>query len=146
MGKSRVFCCWWWVSNYPRDARSGLVDDYRKSSSKPPGGFVSKGSLFERGCLFNLAKSMVLVLHKELSYEVENLKYKKLEVKQPRVKNKSELLWWWINYPRSVQSKFYSLDRLIHSRGGGGVGSTSLKEANGDMPLDGVALSRLDWL
>ena len=30
-------------------------------------------------------------LHKELEYKVEKLKYKKLEVTQPRIKNKSEL-------------------------------------------------------
>ena len=34
---------------------------------------------------------MVSVLHKELSYKVEKLKFKKLEVMQPRIKNKSEL-------------------------------------------------------
>ena len=39
---------------------------------------------------FNLAKTMVSVLHyKELEYKVEKLKYKKLEVMQPRMKNKS---------------------------------------------------------
>ena len=34
---------------------------------------------------------MVSVLHKELEYKVEKLKYKKLEVIQPRIKNQSEL-------------------------------------------------------
>ena len=48
------------------------------------------GGLFERSSLFNLEKSKVLVLHKELEYKVEKLKYKKLEVIQPRIKNKSE--------------------------------------------------------
>ena len=45
------------------------------------------------GSLFNLAKTMVSVLHKELELEyiVETFKYKKLEVRQPRIKNKSEL-------------------------------------------------------
>ena len=38
-----------------------------------------------------IAKTMVSVLHKELSYKVEKLKFKKLEVMQPRIKNKSEL-------------------------------------------------------
>ena len=39
------------------------------------------GGLFERGgSLFNLAKTMVSVLHKELEYIVEKLKYKKLQV------------------------------------------------------------------
>ena len=45
---------------------------------------------WERG-LFNLAKLMVLVLHKELEYKVEKLKYKKLEIMQLRNKNKSKL-------------------------------------------------------
>ena len=30
---------------------------------------------------------MVSVLHKELEYKVERLKYKKLEVTQPRIRN-----------------------------------------------------------
>ena len=34
---------------------------------------------------------MVSVLQKELEYKVEKLKYKKLEVVQTRIKNKSEL-------------------------------------------------------
>ena len=34
---------------------------------------------------------MVSVLHKELKYTVENLKYEKSEVIQARIKNKSEL-------------------------------------------------------
>ena len=32
---------------------------------------------------------MVSVLHNELEYKVEKLKYTKLEVMQPRIKNKS---------------------------------------------------------
>ena len=64
---------------------------YRKSSIKLPGGlFISSpfeggvgglyrdGSLFERGGLFNLEQTMVSVLHKELEYKVEKLKYKKV--------------------------------------------------------------------
>ena len=34
---------------------------------------------------------MVSVLQKELEYKVENLKYKELEVVQPKIKNKSDL-------------------------------------------------------
>ena len=49
------------------------------------------GGLFERECLFNLEKTVVSVLHKELEYKVEKLNYKKVEVMQPRIKNKSEL-------------------------------------------------------
>ena len=41
--------------------------------------------------LFNLEKTMVSVLNKELEYKVEKLKYKKLEVMQPKNKIKSEL-------------------------------------------------------
>ena len=35
------------------------------------------GGLFERGGLFTLERTMVSVLHKEVEYEVEKLKYKK---------------------------------------------------------------------
>ena len=35
---------------------------------------------------------MVSILHKKLEYNVETLKYKRLEVMQPRIKNKPELL------------------------------------------------------
>ena len=35
------------------------------------------GGLFERGGLFNLERTMVSVLHKEVEYEVDKLKYKK---------------------------------------------------------------------
>ena len=41
--------------------------------------------------LFNLAQTMVSVLHNELEYKVEKLKHRKLEVMQLRIKNKSEL-------------------------------------------------------
>ena len=41
--------------------------------------------------LFNLDKTMVLILFKELQYKMEKLKYKKLEIMQPRIENKSEL-------------------------------------------------------
>ena len=43
------------------------------------------------GSVINLAKTMVSVPHKELEYKVEKFKYKKLEVMQPGIKNKSEL-------------------------------------------------------
>ena len=41
--------------------------------------------------MFNLETTMVSVLHKKLNYKVKKLKYKKMEVTQPRIKNKSEL-------------------------------------------------------
>ena len=56
-------------------------------------GLIEIGGLFEGwGGLFNLEMTMVSVLHEELEYKVEKLKYKKLEVMQPRIKNNSELL------------------------------------------------------
>ena len=36
-------------------------------------------------------KTMVSVLHKDLEYKVDKLKYTRLEVMQPRIKNKSDL-------------------------------------------------------
>ena len=58
-------------------------DSYRKSSIKPPGGLIYFkpiwGGVLNRngGGLFNLEKTMVSVLHKELEYKVEKLKCKK---------------------------------------------------------------------
>ena len=43
------------------------------------------------GTLFNLAGTMVSVLHKEVEYKMEKLKNKTLEVMQPRIRIKSEL-------------------------------------------------------
>ena len=74
------------------------------------GGLIEKGDLFERRGLFNLEKTMVSILHKKLEYKVEALKYKRLEVMQPRIKNNSELLLGTINHPGSVHRKFYSCD------------------------------------
>ena len=42
------------------------------------GGLIETRGLFERGGLFNLEKTMVSVLHKELEYKVKKLKYKKV--------------------------------------------------------------------
>ena len=44
-----------------------------------------------KGGLFNLDTMMVSVLHKELEYKVEKLKYKNVEVMQPRIRIKSKL-------------------------------------------------------
>ena len=44
-----------------------------------------------KGGLFNLDTTVVSVLHKELEYKVEELKCKKLEVMQPRIRIKSKL-------------------------------------------------------
>ena len=56
---------------------------YRKSSIKPLGGHLFQvhlrggGGLIETGGLI-LENTMLSVLHKELEYKVENLKYKKV--------------------------------------------------------------------
>ena len=49
------------------------------------GGLVDTGGLFllRGGGLFDSETKMVSVLHKELEYKVEKLKYKKLEIMQP---------------------------------------------------------------
>ena len=53
---------------------------------------MKRGGLFETGFLkFNLAETVVSVLLKELEYKVEKLEYKKLEIMQPRIQNKSQL-------------------------------------------------------
>ena len=70
--------------------------------------------IWKGGCLFNLGKMVVSVLNKELEYKVDKLKFKMLEIMQPRVKQ----IWnsnTWINHPESVQMKFHSLDWLIQS-------------------------------
>ena len=40
---------------------------------------------------------MVSVLHKELDYKVERLKYKRLEVMQPEDPKQIRTSCWWIN-------------------------------------------------
>ena len=55
----------------------------------PPGGLFQTHLSGGGGGLFNLAKTMVSVLHKELDCGVEKLKYEKLEIMQQRIKNKS---------------------------------------------------------
>ena len=55
---------------------------YRKSPIKrPPGAYLFhahlRGGLIETGGLFNLETTIASVLHKELEYKVEKLKYKK---------------------------------------------------------------------
>ena len=82
------------VAKYHGQARQGqLVSIPYKA---PKGGLffftVETGGLFERGYSLNVAKIIVLVVHNELKYRVEKLKYKKSAVLQPRIRNKSELL------------------------------------------------------
>ena len=54
------------------------ASEYRNSSIKPPGGlFISSPFEVGGGGLFNFELTRVSVLHKELEYKVEKLKYKK---------------------------------------------------------------------
>ena len=57
----------------------------------PPGGLFQTHLSGGGGSLFNLAKTIVSVLHKELERGVEKLKYEKLEIMQLRITNKSEV-------------------------------------------------------
>ena len=82
------------VAKYHVQAKQGQLVSIPYKAPKGGGGYfftVETGGLFERGNLFNLAKIIVLVVHKELKYKVKKLKNKKSEVMQPRIKNKSEL-------------------------------------------------------
>ena len=54
-------------------------------------GLIEIGGYLRDGGLFNVEKTMVSLLHKELEYKVEKLKYKRLEVMQPRIRIKSAL-------------------------------------------------------
>ena len=73
----------------------GMLWYFLKWSIKFPGAYLFethlRGSLMKSGDLFNLAKTMVSVVLKELEYKVEKPKYKKLEVMQSTIKTKSEL-------------------------------------------------------
>ena len=77
----------WSVSNEDDGNKKG--EKSNKSSIKSPRGLISNTFVGMGGGLFNLAKTMVSVLHKELDCGVEKLKYEKLEIMQQRIKNKS---------------------------------------------------------
>ena len=72
------------------------------------------GGLIERGSLFTLAKMMVSVLHKELEYKVEKLKYEKAGGYAAEDQKQTQISSWWINHNKSVHEKFYKYDWLIH--------------------------------
>ena len=57
----------------------------------PPGTSFFQAHWRGGGGLFNFAKTIVSIFLKEPKNKVEKFKYKKLEVMQPRIKNKSEL-------------------------------------------------------
>ena len=56
------------------------------------GGGGGGGGKKRQGAYLNILEMMMVsVLYKELEYKVEKLRYKKLEVIQPRIRIKSEL-------------------------------------------------------
>ena len=79
----------WSFSNEDDGNKKG--EKSNKSSIKFPGGLISNTFVGGGGGLFNLAKTIVSVLHKELERGVEKLKYEKLEIMQLRITNKSEV-------------------------------------------------------
>ena len=80
----------WNFSNEDDGNKKG--EKSNKSSLKSPGGLISNTFVGGGGgSLFNLAKTIESVLHKELERGVEKLKYEKLEIMQLRITNKSEV-------------------------------------------------------
>ena len=71
-----------------------------------------RGLIWEGGGgLFNLEKTMVSVLHKELEYKVEKLKNKKFSVMQLTIRIKSELPVGKLTIPdQSTQSFTVMID------------------------------------
>ena len=76
----------WSFSNEDDGNKKG--EKSNKSSIKSPGGPYFKHICRGGGGFFNLAKTIVSVLHKELECGVEKLKYEKLEIMQPGGKRK----------------------------------------------------------
>ena len=70
------------------------------------GGVNRDGRLTWEGSLFNLAKTTVSVLHKELDEKEAKLKYKKLEIMQPGIKNKSKILFGELTIPDQSRRSF----------------------------------------
>ena len=56
---------------------------------------------------------MVSVLHKELQYQVEKLKYKKSGGHAAEDQNQIWTSSWWMNHPILVHTKLTGCDRLI---------------------------------
>ena len=65
-----------------------------------------EGGLIETGGLFNLEKTMVSVVHKELEHKGEKLKIKMVGVHAAEDQNQIQISSWQINHPGSVYAKF----------------------------------------
>ena len=72
-----------------------------------------RGGLIETGGLYNLAKTMASVLHKELELQSGKAQVQWLYVMQPRIKNKFERPTWEIN------TVYHLLVKNNKGRGGG---------------------------
>ena len=62
------------------------------------------------GVVFNLEKTMVSVLLKELEYKVEKLKNKHVGGHAAEGQNQIGTSSWGINHPGSVHTQFYCRD------------------------------------
>ena len=91
------------------------------------GNYLGVGSTSNIGCavretcfnLFDLAQTMLSVLHEELECKVENLKHKEVGGHAAEDQEQFQTSSWWINHPRSVHMKFCSCDSLIIIKGEG---------------------------
>ena len=94
----------------------GMLWYFLEWSIKLPGAYLLqthlRGSLIETGDLFNLAKTMLSVLHKELEYKVEEPKYKKLEAMQLTIKPNPNLQL--VNKPSCISPHEVSQSLLIY--------------------------------
>ena len=68
---------------------------------------------------FDLAQTILSVLHKELESKVEKLKHKKVGGHAAEDQKQIQTSSWWINHPGSVHMKFYSSDSLTIIKGEG---------------------------
>ena len=95
-------------------------DQIISCTSSIMGLFISnpfEGRLIQTGGLFDLAETMVWILHKELEYIFFSGKAQIQELGGHAAEDQKQILTssWWINHPGSVHMKFYSHDWLIQS-------------------------------
>ena len=76
-------------------------------------GWVGGGGLIETGCLFKLEKTVVSVLHKELEYKVEKLKYKKVGDHAAEDHWESNPIFQVVNKPSRISPQEVSSSWLI---------------------------------
>ena len=92
--------------------------NYRKSTIKPPGGLFISSSFEDwlnkdAGLISFRKDNGISVLHKELEYKVEKLRYMKVAGKPPRI-NPYEVVKFW-----AINTVYHSLVENNQWRGGG---------------------------